>query len=238
MKSAQRKTRTVPLLYNGDRLTQKEFHRRYEAYPDPRVRFELIGGKVYMSSPARWRHGRYDTLLGTVLCLYDSATPGVQVVGGATAILGPDSEPQPDLALRILPEYGGRCHINEDQYWVGAAELMAEISHSSISFDLHEKKDDYQKAGVLEYLVVCVEEEEIRWFDLRSNALVTADDAGVMRSRVFPGLWIDVTAFFAENLKRLQAVLEQGLASPEHARFVKELAARKASRKRKGRNGK
>jgi hypothetical protein len=42
----------------------------------------------------------------------------------------------------------------------GAAELLAEIAYSSVAIDLHLKKDDYQKAGVREYLVVCVREPE------------------------------------------------------------------------------
>jgi hypothetical protein len=33
----------LPPLHNGDRLTQPEFHRRYEAYPED-VKFELKGG--------------------------------------------------------------------------------------------------------------------------------------------------------------------------------------------------
>jgi hypothetical protein len=32
----------LPPLHNGDRLTQPEFHRRYEGYPED-VKFELKG---------------------------------------------------------------------------------------------------------------------------------------------------------------------------------------------------
>ncbi len=56
MNSAARVTPSVevdaPLpLYNGDRMNQREFHRRYEAYPD-NVKFELVGGVVYLVSGA------------------------------------------------------------------------------------------------------------------------------------------------------------------------------------------
>lgn len=34
-----------PLLHNGDRLKQPEFHRRYQAHPGS-DKFELIGGIV------------------------------------------------------------------------------------------------------------------------------------------------------------------------------------------------
>src|SRR5438132_1422155 len=112
MKSAMRITHpdgppSIPLLENGDRLSQKEFHRRYEAYPED-VKFELIGGIVYMASPLRRLHAIYRLKLGTILSLYADATPGVEALDNATTILGEESEPQPDLALRILPEYGGQ----------------------------------------------------------------------------------------------------------------------------------
>ncbi len=49
--------RQVPLpLHNGDRMTRKEFHRRYEAYPED-VKFELVGGVVYMASSLKRPHG-------------------------------------------------------------------------------------------------------------------------------------------------------------------------------------
>src|SRR5437773_8207990 len=92
----------VPPLYTGDRLTQAEFHRRYEAYPED-VKFELIGGVVYMASPLRRPHGRYSIHLETVLGIYEASTPGIEGLDNATTILGEFSEPQPDLTLRILP---------------------------------------------------------------------------------------------------------------------------------------
>src|SRR5260221_7287847 len=102
----RRPSPNVPLLHNGDRLTQAEFHRRYEAYPED-VKFELIGGIVYMASPLRLPHGRYHQKLSFVLAHYESATPGVEVADNATVILGEESEPQPHLLLRIMTEFGG-----------------------------------------------------------------------------------------------------------------------------------
>src|SRR5262249_5049943 len=43
-------TEQTPPLEDGQRLTQPEFHRRYQAYPED-VKFELIGGVVHMASP-------------------------------------------------------------------------------------------------------------------------------------------------------------------------------------------
>ena len=139
----------VPLLENGDRITQEEFHRRYELSP-LHFKAELIGGVVHVPSPMRRRHGASHPELSGALWLYKAATPGVEVLDNTTAILGPYSELQPDLALRILPEWDGRTRTNVDEYIVGAAELMAEIAHSSRAIDLHQKREDYQHTGVSE----------------------------------------------------------------------------------------
>src|SRR5713226_3859890 len=212
----------LPPLHNGDRLTQKEFHRRYEAYPED-VKFELIGGIVYMASPLRRLHGVYHLNLGALLARYVESTPGVEAVDNATTILGEESEPQPDLALRILPEYGGQSFTDKKDYINRAPELIAEVAHSSYGIDLHEKKDDYEKAGVWEYLVLCLEEQELYWFHFKSKRKIAPDAKGVYRSRVFPGLWIDGRALLARDSRRVNQVLQQGLASPAHAAFVRKL---------------
>src|SRR5947207_4910099 len=89
---------SVPLLVPGQRLKQPEFHRRYEMYPED-VKFELIGGIVYMASPLGFEHGSYPPELTGVFWLYKSRTPGIQVLDNTTTILGEESEPQPDLDL-------------------------------------------------------------------------------------------------------------------------------------------
>jgi hypothetical protein len=84
----------VPPLVHGERMKQPEFHRRYEAYPED-VKFELIGGVVYMASPLRRSHGSYHAELGGAIWLYASGAPGVEVLDNTTTILGEESEPQP-----------------------------------------------------------------------------------------------------------------------------------------------
>jgi hypothetical protein len=59
------------------------------------------------------------------------------------------------------------------------------------------------------------------------------DRDGLYRSKVFPGLWLDPAALLRRDLAGLLAVLERGLASPEHAEFVAKLAAAAARANRK-----
>src|SRR5438477_10122490 len=118
---------SIPLLENGDHLTQAEFHRRYEAYPD-NIKAELIGGIVYMASPLRRPHGKQHPVLSCAFCLYEAATPGVELLDNTTIILSDANEVQADLTLRLLPEWGGRSKSSEGDYVEGGPELVAEIA--------------------------------------------------------------------------------------------------------------
>src|SRR5205823_496321 len=101
-----------------------------------------IGGVVYMTSPLRRPHGLYHVELTMYLGSYRRATPGTDLLSDATAILGEDSEPRPDLMLRILSEYGGRSLVNEDDYITGPPESLTEVAHSSRSIDMNQKRRD------------------------------------------------------------------------------------------------
>ena len=211
-------------LHNGDRMTQEEFHRLYEQTP-PNFKAELIGGIVYVASPLGLHHAISDPFLTTVLCTYMGHTPGVQVGTNGTVLLGRDSEPQPDGFLRILPEYGGQSRTTEDgDYVEGPPELVAEVAHSSRAIDLGEKRNDYRRYGVLEYLVLSLDDQELYWFDLPNNRQLQPDPDGILRIKIFPGLWIDRDGLLARDYRRLMDALDRGLATPEHAAFVANLA--------------
>lgn len=230
-RSPPRRRRSRPLLplYNGDRMTQREFHRRYEAYLED-AKFELIGGVVYMASPLGFPHDKFHSLLSLSLGTYQADTPGVELADNPTTILADDSEPQPDLVMFIEPDFGGRMTFRGGKYLAGAPELIAEVAHSSVAIDLHAKKDDYQRAGVREYVVLCVDELELHWFNFAAKSIVQADGRGVFHSQVFPGLSIDAPALLARDSKKLIQTLQRGLRSTDHTRFVEQLRQRGRSK--------
>jgi hypothetical protein len=214
----------IPPLRHGERLTQAEFHRRYEAYPDD-VKAELIGGIVYMASPLERPHASYHSYLGGAFWLYAGGTPGVESLDNVTTILDEEAEPQPDLTLRVLAEYGGRSSENPQQYVQGPPELLAQIADSTVNLDLNQRRRDYQRTEVLEYVVLSIPTQELRWFDFERQQEIRPNRRGIARSRVFPGLRIDVPALFARDDARLIAAVQEGLASREHAAFVRRLEA-------------
>src|SRR5262249_37572215 len=115
-----------PELHNGDCMTRAEFHSIYEQMPDD-FKAELIDGTVYVCEPLGMPHGRNHLHLGSLLLAYQAATPGVQAYDNVTIFLNDKNEVQPDLFLRILPNYGGQSGSIRKHYVDGAPELVAEI---------------------------------------------------------------------------------------------------------------
>jgi hypothetical protein len=81
---------------------------------------------------------------------------------------------------------------------------------------------------VQEYLVWRVNDAAMDWFELDEGRYValSADAEGIVRSRVFPGLWLAVEALLDGDLAEVLRVVQAGLASAEHAAFVARLAGR------------
>lgn len=205
----------------GDRLDQKTFHAIYERMPAG-FKAELIGGIVYVPAALRADHGDVHGDVMAWLVTYKARTPGTRVLDNATHILGDDSEPQPDASLLIV---GGQTAENEEGCIAGAPDLVVEVVSSSRSYDLHAKKDDYEKYGVVEYLALLIRERRAVWFVRENDRFVehppSAD--GIYRSPWFAGLWLDAKAILSGESTRVLDVLQAGLASPEHAAFVAKL---------------
>jgi Uma2 family endonuclease len=213
----------IPPLENGDRLSRQEFERRYAAMPEG-CKAELIEGIVYMAAALRYRsHGKPHSQLNGWLFSYQVATPGVEIADAITVRLDDENEPQPDIALFIAT--GGQTIISADDYVEGAPELLAEISASTVSIDLGAKKTAYQQNGVREYIVWRVLDGAIDWFYLDNGQYVDLppDDDGILRSRQFPGLWLDRSALLSGHMPQVIAVLQTGLATAAHQTFCQSL---------------
>jgi len=210
------------LLEPGDHLSRDEFERRYERMPHLK-KAELIEGIVYMPSPVRVKkHAEPHSQLGTWLGVYASETAGVGCFDNSTVRLDLDNEPQPDLVLMKLPEKGGQARISADDYIEGAPELAVEIVASSSAYDLHQKKGAYRRNGIREYLAWITGERCVVWWELRQadyQEIALAPD-GLLKSGVFPGLWLDTGALLRGDMKTVLAALRRGLDSADHAAFV------------------
>lgn len=208
--------KTIPSLENGDRLTRHEFERRYTAMPYQKKgsnKAELIEGIVYMASPLRFEsHAKpHGNIIGW-LWNYQIATERVTLGIEPTVRIDLDNEFQPD-AVMFIPGRG--ASITEDDYIAGAPELVVEIAASTVSIDLHDKKAAYRRNGVQEYIVWRTLDRKIDWFSLQDGEYIQLelDGNGIIKSQVFPGLWLAVEAMLSGAMADVLSVLQAGLNS-------------------------
>lgn len=208
-------------LENGDRLTRSEFERRYQAMSELK-KAELIEGRVYMASPVRVIHGQPHAYIMGWLAVYHAATPGTQLADNTTVRLDTDNEPQPDALLRIEK---GQSRIDDDGYIEGAPELIVEIAASTASYDLREKLQVYRRNSVREYIVWQVSDRIIDWFRLRDGEYIKlqSDEQNIIKSEVFPGLWLAIDSLLEYNLARVIQTVQQGLDTAKHRNFIPKI---------------
>lgn len=218
----------VPPLESGDRLSRREFERRYSALPHVK-KAELVEGVVYMPSPVHLRaHAQPHGVVMTWLGVYCAGTPGVMVADNATVRLDAENEVQPDALLRFDERLGGRSRVSGDDYLEGAPELVVEIVGTSAAYDLHDKLRAYRRNGVQEYLVWQVYDRRVDWFQLQEGEYVAQgpDCEGMLQSRIFPGLRLHLDSLLDGNLSHVLDELRKGLRTSDHASFVARMSAR------------
>lgn len=209
-------------LQPGDQLRATEFRRRYHAMPGVK-KAELIEGIVYMPSPVRLSsHAEPHFNLNTWLGYYASATPICVGADNATTRLDIDNEPQPDAILFIRPELGGTVRISQDDYVAGPPEFVAEISSTTVAYDRGPKLRTFLRHQVSEYLIWRVNDDLFEWYALVDSDYqrLQPDGLGIVRSQVFPGLWLDTAAMLAGNLARVIDCVREGISSEEHRQFL------------------
>jgi Uma2 family endonuclease len=192
-------------LEPGDFMTREEFHRRYLLRPDIK-KAELVDGVVYVPSPLRGDyHGEPHGLVMFWLGYHVMFVPELHCMDNTTLLLDERVEAQPD-AMLWRPE-PGRPYMNDDGYVEGAPQLIVEVSASSVSYDLHQKKEAYRRNGVREYVVWRVLDTQIDWFRLVDGTyvLIEPDADGIIESEQFPGLRLHVPSMLAHDRAGLVA---------------------------------
>lgn len=217
------RARHVPYLRPGDRLSAKEFERRFDATPDLK-KAELIDGVVYVPPPQNEWIGSAQFALAGLLGIFYFHTPPVQGAIRGMLRLDDRNRLQPDVYLYIRAENGGRIRTDADGFMINGPELAADI----VGPDRHEpsaKIEPYRRYGVQEFIVWRVMERSIEWHALHGERYeaVQPDANGVLRSREFPGLWITTKPLIEGDMSSAAGILNDGLASAEHASFVRRL---------------
>ena len=95
-----------------------------------------------------------------------------------------------------------------------------------MSRDLWAERELYQTVGAREYLTVLLKLRQVIWRRLVHERYreIEAGEDGLLRSHIFPGLWLDPAALWSP-LKSIRKAVALGVKSPEHYAFGKRLAA-------------
>jgi Uma2 family endonuclease len=193
------------ILENGDRLSRAEFERRYTESNIKKA--ELIEGVVYVASPLRFTsHGEPHGLMCGWLFTYQLSHPGLRIGIEPTVRLDPDNEVQPDV---VMFREGGGVQIDADGYLTGAPDLIVEVAASSASYDMHAKKDIYQRNGVKDYIVWRTLDQEIDWFVLENGIYqrLEPDPDGILVGDQFKGLRLNVRAMLQGDMTQVLLAL-------------------------------
>jgi Uma2 family endonuclease len=114
----------------------------------PEERTELIEGVIYRMAPQKSRGAAAMNLVEEALEKAFGA--GVYVRVQLPLVLGPSSEPEPDLAVVAG---SARDHVNRHPT---SALLVVEVSDTTLAFDRRTKSALYAGAGIQEYWIVNV----------------------------------------------------------------------------------
>jgi Uma2 family endonuclease len=192
-------------LEPGDCMTREEFHRRYLLRPDIK-RAELIDGVVYVPPPIRGDyHGEPHGFVMHWLGHYRLGAPALRCMDSTTLLLDGGVEVQPDAMLWRTEPGGPR--LNDNGYAEGSPQLIVEVSATTVSYNLHQKKEAYRRNGVPEYVVWRVLDRAIDWFRLRGGEYVPVepDADGTIESAQFPGLRLHVPSMLGGDLRTVLA---------------------------------
>lgn len=153
-------------------------------------------------------HAGPDGIIQGWLFTYSLDFPELKVYPNATLILDGDNAVQPD-AILCRPGKGERAWLDNAGYLHGAPGLVCEIASTSASIDLHAKFQAYRRNGVGEYLVWLVKEKQVRWYRLMEGEFVEQKEtAGLLSSKLFPGLVLDVKAMLKQDKLKVIAALK------------------------------
>jgi hypothetical protein len=174
---------TIPRLENGDKLTRREFERRYKAMPN----LKKAG-------------------------FYQAFTPNLQLGDNCTVRLDADNEPQPDALLRIknggqstISEDGYVEGAPELIVEIAASTVSLDL-HQKLNVYRRNQVQEYLvwrvEDGEFDWFRLTNEE----YIKLEPNS------EGIICSQIFPGLWLDRDALLAGDLAKALEVLQLGIA--------------------------
>jgi Uma2 family endonuclease len=169
---------TMPVMAIHERKTRRWTRAEYDRLIDlgvfqPGDPIELIGGELLVAEPQGAPH--YTAIQKTARALERAFGPSWNVRTQGPMGLDEESEPEPDVAVVPgKPEDYGSSHPSR-------AELVVEVSESSLAFDRGHKGSVYARAGIVDYWIVNLVDRVVEVY--REPALDVAAPFGASYAR-------------------------------------------------------
>jgi Uma2 family endonuclease len=175
---------------------------------EPGLHADLIGGEIFMHSPASLRDADLLNLLHTLMALYIERKGAGKLYREVIAVKFDQRNVfMPDLAY-FTPEQVpklGPVYISETP-----ALVVEALSPSSAARDTGMKFAAYEAHGVQEYWIVDPISQDHHFFRLEGDLSVEVDErAEVVRSQALPGFWLKRSWLDAAALPRLEDCLRE-----------------------------
>ncbi|MGK7940017.1 MAG: Uma2 family endonuclease [Crocosphaera sp.] len=135
----------------------EDYHKMIETGILKQRSVELLEGNIVEMSPEGPLHRKQ---CDTVAEYLRDKLKGIAKVYEAHPVTLSNSEPEPDIAIVRLPVslYDNHHPYSEDIYW------LIEISDTTLTKDLEEKRLVYANAGIQEYWVIEIDKKQLRRF--------------------------------------------------------------------------
>ena len=187
---------------SDEHFTQDEFRRWLDDRPRSDINhYELINGRIVMTPPAGWPHGRVGTSLTSVLNQHVTSRKLGMVLDSSSGYDLPSGDTvEPDVSFITHKRFVAGPPPVEGQFLRIVPNLAVEtLSRSTARRDRTEKKKVYERNGVDEYWIVDAQRRTITVFHLgkRGYDAGRAFSTGKIKSRVLPQLDLSVEDVFA-----------------------------------------
>jgi Uma2 family endonuclease len=172
----------MPVMAIPERKTRRWSRTEYERLIDlgvfqPGDPIELIGGELLVAEPQGAPH--YTAIRKTARVLERAFGPTWEVRTQGPMGLDDESEPEPDIAVVPgEPEDYRSAHPSR-------ADLVVEVSESSLAFDRGHKGSVYARAGILDYWIVNLVDRVLEVYGEPSPDAAAPFGASYARREVF-----------------------------------------------------
>lgn len=124
----------------------------------------------------------------------------------------------PDIMVMIGSGRHQQCKPDfENDYFVGPPNFIMDYAENPKSADMKNRKEIFEKAGVLEYLLVSDNCAKVEWNRLINGKYkkIKADRDGVIKSTSLAGLWLPVKKLRSDPFA-VMAAIDHGITRKEH----------------------